>query len=163
MEEIPLKAKVDMLFEQLDQAKPKEKIKKIKILRKAKSRKGKLKRGWVGILKIDENGNISGEKQKIIDSTLRLKDGTYHSTDGREILFWQGKFPVVIQPTWRNNPIMVKNGEEQNETYGQKYIRARMISDTIKVKAQGAKAIIWIVGAIAIAYGAYYLFTGGAG
>ena len=101
IEQMPLKEKVDILFE----AANKGKLKNMKIPRKAKVRKGKIKKGWIGILKIDENGHISGEKQKIEDSTFQLKDGTYHSTDGREILFWEGKFPVIVQETKRTNPV----------------------------------------------------------
>ena len=138
------------------------KRRKIKIPGKAKVRKGKLKKGWIGIIKIDENGNISGEKQKLEDSTIRLKDKTYHSVGGDEIGMWNGKYPVTILKTWKKNPIKVKREEgEKNETHGQKYIMARMLGETIKVKAAaGAKAFLYIILAGAIAYGAYMLFTG---
>ena len=135
---------------------------KIKIPRKAKVRKGKLKKGWIGIIKIDENGNISGEKQKLEDSTIRLKDKTYHSIRGDEIGMWGGKYPVVILPVWKKNPVKVKRAkDEDNETHGQKYIMARMLGDTIKVKAAaGAKGLMYLIIAGAVAYGAYMLFTG---
>ena len=135
---------------------------KMKIPRKAKVRRGKLKKGWLGIIKIDENGNISGEKQKLEDSTIRLKDKSYHSIRGDEIGMWNGKYPVVILQVWKKNPLKVKRLEgEKNETNGQKYIMARMLGDTIKVKAAaGAKGLLYVVLAGAIAYGAYMLFTG---
>lgn len=138
------------------------KKKKLKIPRKAKVRKAKLKKGWVGIIKIEENGNISGEKQKLEGSTIRLKDKTYHAIKGDEIGMWDGKFPVVIIKTWRKNPIQVKRGEkEDNETHGQIYIMARMIGDTIKIKvAAGAKGFMYLLIGCAVAYGAYMLFTG---
>jgi len=159
-EEIPLKQKVDKIFEQLEQQNlPKKK--KIRIPRKAKVRKGKVKKGWVGILKIDENGNISGEKTKLQDSSYRMKSGDYHSTDGKEILYWNGKYPVIIQPTWKMNPIEVRKDEEKNETYGQKYVMARMLGDTIKVKSQGAKPLIWLIGLGVVGYIVYSIFTGG--
>jgi len=136
--------------------------KKLKIPRRAKVRKGKLKKGWIGIIKIDENGNISGEKQKLEDSTIRLKDKTYHAVRGDEIGMWNGKYPVIIIKTWKKNPIGVKRKEdEDNETHGQKYIMARMLGDTIKVKAAaGAKGFLYVLIAGAVAYGAYMLFTG---
>lgn len=138
------------------------KKKKLKIPRKAKARKGKLKKGWIGIIKIDENGNISGEKQKLEDSTIRLKDKTYHAVKGDEIGMWDGKFPVTIIKTWKKNPIKVKRDDKEvNETHGQKYIMARMIGDTIKIKvAAGAKGFLYLLIGCAIAYGAYMLFTG---
>ncbi len=138
------------------------KRRKMKIPKKAKVRRGKLKKGWLGIIKIDENSNISGEKQRLEDSTIRLKDKSYHAVRGDEIGMWEGKYPVVILQTWKKNPIRVKRSkEETNETHGQKYIMARMLGDTIKVKAAaGAKGLMYIIIAGAVAYGAYMLFTG---
>ena len=156
-EQKSMKEKVDMIFNQIYQ----EKKKKIKLPRKTKIKKRKIKKGWIGILRIDENGNICGEKQKIIDSAIKLKGGTYHASDGREILFLEGKYPVILQPTWKSNPLQIRSQNERNETYGQKYIMARMLGDTIKVKAQGAKAILWIIGIAVAGYIAYMLFTGG--
>lgn len=144
-----------------NQAKAKNiKTKKFKIPRKAKVRKGKIKKGWIGIVKIDENGNISGEKQKVEDSTIRLKDKTYHAMNGEEVGMWEGKFPVIIQQTWRKNPLKIRRGEESNETYGQKYIMARMLGDTIKIKAQNAMGLLYIVGFAVLAYIGYMAITG---
>ena len=135
---------------------------KLKIPRGAKVRKGKAKKGWIGIIKVDENGNLSGQKQKLDDSTIRLKDKTYHTINGDEIGMWEGKFPVVIQPVWKKNPIALKRANgEPNETHGQKYIMARMLGDTIKVKAGGsAKGFLYLLIAGAVAYGLYMLLTG---
>lgn len=136
---------------------PPEQVKPIKIPRKAKVRKGKLKKGWIGILRIDENGNLTGEKQKVEDSTIRLKDGDYHTMDGEEILFWEGKFPVIIQRTWKLNPEKLRiRKDEKNETYGQKYIMARMLGDTIKVKAKSGSIIVWALVIGAILFGINY-------
>ena len=156
---MPLIEEVKQLREFKENSKHK---KKMKIPRKAKVSKGKLKKGWIGVIKIDENGNISGEKQKLEDSTIRLKDKTYHAINGEEIGMWNGKHPVVILKTWKKNPInLKKDKDEANETHGQKYIMARMLGDTIKVKAAaGAKGLLYIVLAGAVAYGVYMLFTG---
>lgn len=157
--EMPLLEEVKMLRNYREENLTK---KPIKIPRKAKVRKSKLKKGWIGIIKVDENGNLSGEKQKLEDSTIRLKEKTYHAVKGDEIGMWEGKYPVIIQKTWKKNPVTIKRiEEEKNETHGQKYIMARMIGDTIKVKAAaGGKAILYLVLAGAIGYGAYMLFTG---
>lgn len=155
--QIPLKEKIDFLMEESEERKVK---KKLRIPRKAKVKRGKLKKGWIGIIRIDENGNLSGEKQRIEDSTIRLKDKTYHSTDGSELGYWQGKFPVIIQQTWRKNPLKIRQGNDENQTYGQKYIMARMLGDTIKVKAAGAKGILYVVGFAIAAYIGYMLITG---
>ena len=160
-ENMSIKEQLDFLMaERLKAELPKSRP--IKVPRKAKVSKSKIKKGFVGLIRIDENGNISGEKVKIADRTIKLKDGTYHATNGEEVLFWDGKFPVIIQPSWKSNPLKVKRGEDEvNETYGQKYIMARMLGDTIKVKAKGALPLLYIVGAAIAGYVIYSLFTGG--
>ncbi len=136
------------------------KTKNIKIPRRAKVRKRKLKKGWIGVLKIDENRNISGEKQKILGGAYMTKDGQYHVSDGREIFFWLGKFPLVIQPSWRNNPLQIDPKSEKNETYGDKYKMAKMLSDTIKVKSKGGNIIVWVLIGGAVLFGINYLMGG---
>ena len=136
------------------------KTKNLKLPRKAKVKKRKLKKGYIGILKIDENKNISAEKQKISGSAYRTADGIYHATDGREIFWWQGKFPVIIQPSWKNNPLRIEPENETNENYGQPYIKARLLADTIKVKSKGGGIIIWILLAGAAIFGINYLMGG---
>ena len=153
-----LKEKVDFLVDEREKSKTKKK--KLRIPRRAKVRRGAIKKGWIGIIRVDENGNITGEKQRLEDSTVRLKDKTYHSTNGDEVGLWEGKFPVIFQPTWRKNPLKIRRGDDDNETYGQKYIMARMLGDTIKVKTAGAKGILYIVGISVAAYIGYMLFTG---
>lgn len=138
----------------------KVKKKKIKVPRKAKVKKRKLKKGYIGILYVDENGNISGEKQKIEGSSFKDKKGLYHATEGEEILYFDGKFPVIIQPSWSNNPINIRDLKSKNETYGQPYIMAKMLKDTIKSKSKGGNIIIWIIIAAAVILGINY-FAGG--
>ncbi len=136
------------------------KTKNLKLPRKAKVTKRKLKKGYIGILKIDENGNISAEKQRISGFSYRTADGLYHATDGREKLFWQGKFPVIIQPSWKNTPLMIDPKQDKNDTYGQPYIKARLLADVIKVKSKGGSIIIWILLAGAALFGVNYLLGG---
>lgn len=121
------------------------KVRKMKLPRGARVKGRKLKKGYVGILKIDENGVITGEKQKVKGFTYTDSSGLTHATDGREILMWDGKFPVMLSPTWKNNPILISPKSEKNETYGQPYIQAKMIESNIKVKSKGGSIIIWIV------------------
>jgi len=159
MEELSLKKKVDTIFEKLNPEYPKKKSKKIKIPRKARVRKGKAKRGWIGILRVDENNVITGERQKIEDSAFTLKGGTVHATNGQEVLFWNGKYPVIVQETKSRNPKKFNDGD--NQTYGQKYILAKMLKDAIKVKTNSGSIIIWILIIGGLVFGAQYLFGGG--
>jgi len=156
MNDLKLTDKVDLMYKDYAD----KNTKKLKMPRKAKVSKSKFKKGWIGIIKVDENGNISGTKKKIIDSTFDLED-TYHATNGKEILLWEGKFPVVIQPSWKTNPLQVRKDTDINETYGKKYIMARMHLDTIKQKSKQMGSIAMIIGLAIAAYVAYSLFTGG--
>jgi hypothetical protein len=145
--DISLKEKIDTIFNSINEEAPKEKIKikQIKLPRKARVKKRKLKKGWIGIIKVDENRNISAEKAKVSDSTIKTKDGLYHAMEGEEILFWNGKFPVIIQPSWTVNPLNIRKDKPTNETYGQPYIQAKMLKDIIKPKKGGVSWIIWII------------------
>ena len=154
----PLREKVDEMY---DAWKDKKK-KKIKIPRKAKVGRAKIKKGYIGVLRIDENGNISGYRTKIEGSCYNSSKHTYHATDGSEILKWEGKYPVLIQPTWKKNPLLIsKEAGAINETYGQKYIKAKMLGDVIKVKKNSGFGIAWIIGLAIAGYVIYSIFKGG--
>lgn len=165
-ENLTLKEKVEKLEKFLEENPKKAKKilkRKLKLPRKARVKKLRLRKGWVGVVRIDENGSCNGERQKVEDFTFRTKDGTYHATDGREIIMWQGKYPVLFQQSWKINPINFRKKEgETNETYGQRYTMARMLSDTIRIKSKGGNIIIWIILGIAVIYGINYFLGGGA-
>ncbi len=157
-QELPMNAKVNEIYEALKDVR----TKKLKLPRKARVKKRKMKKGWVGVLWIDENKNIRGDKIKIEGSCFNEKSGTYHATTGEEIFWWEGKMPVLIQPKWRRNPLSVKKDiAEKNETYGDKYVIARMLADVIKVKAKGGSIIIWLLIGGAVLFGINYFMKGG--
>lgn len=163
-EQKSLKEKVDTSYEIADKIKKGLiKRKDLKLPKKGKVSKSKIKKGYIGIAKIQNNRNISFEKQLLRDHCFVTSDGTYHSTNGNEILFWNGKYPIVFQPTWKLNPISFKEEEdEKNETYGQKYVMAKMMKDAIKQKNKGNfGGIAWIIGIAIAAYIGYSLITGG--
>lgn len=141
----PLIQQIKELQEEVSSGK-KGKKKKIN-LRRAKVKRVRLKKGSIGVVTIQENGSSSQEKQKVEDFTFKTKDGGYHATDGRETIMWDGKYPVIFQPTWKLNPLNLRLREgEVNETYGQKYVMARMLKDSIKEKGKGAgKIIVWVI------------------
>jgi hypothetical protein len=154
LKEPSLTDKVDELYN-LMKENPKQMKKNLKLPRKARVKKRKIKQGWVGVIKVDENGNATGEKVKVQGSAFDTTDGSYHASDGREILFWDGKFPFYIQPTWKKNPIQIRSENEKNETYGQNYIQALMLNDHLdgkKKKSFGGNPLIWIVIAAVIGF-----------
>jgi hypothetical protein len=151
-EQKPLRQEVDEIKALINSGKSK----KLKIPSKAKVKKGKLKKNWMGIIKIEENGNVSGTKVQIEGGAFNLgrnvNTANYHASDGRERVFWNGKFPVLIQPTWKINPINFRENAS-NETYGQPYIQAKMLKDAIKIKGKGGgKGIIIVLVVLVVGY-----------
>lgn len=142
----------------LEGKEPYIKTKKFRIPRKGKVGRSKIKKGYCTILRIDDNGNVDFEKQKIMDSTYRLTTKEYHTTKEEDILSYKGK-PLIIQCTKKLNPYNPLHGK--NEVYGQKYIMARMLGDTIKIKSGGSKTILWLIGLAIAGYLGYSIFTGG--
>lgn len=154
MEEITLKQKIDSLY---DEKHPKEKKKEYRLGGKGRLSKGKLKRGYIIVQKIDENKNVSFEKQQIDDSVFKTKDDNYHAVSKEEILFYKGK-PMVIQPSIKLNPYQPTG---DNEVFGQKYVQAKMLKDFIKKKGRGAGWIVWFLIIGAIIFGINYISKNG--
>lgn len=134
-----------------------KKTKELKINR-LKVSKSKAKKDWVGILRVNENSEISIEKVQIKDSTTKLKDDNYHAVSYQDILRYKGK-PVYIQVSTQLNPwsptqktyweVDGKTVEAPiNQVYGQKNVMARMLTDEIKGKKKGMGGILVIGGVL---------------
>ncbi len=136
-----------------------KKDKKFRLPMKAKVGKSKLKKGFITVVTLNENKEVSFVKKPIIDGTYALDEGyiTIHATESKDILTYKGK-PLVIQAKTKLNPYNPYEGE--HETYGQKYVIARMEGDKIHVK-KSLGTIGWIVGAIILAVFGYSIITGG--
>jgi hypothetical protein len=155
MEEKTLTDKVDEIynaFQEID----KKKIRKFRVPRRGKVSKRQGRRGYSTILRIDDNGNCDFEKRPIEDSTYRLKKGDYHTAEEKDMnLSYKGK-PFIIQASKKLNPHNPLDGT--NETYGQKYVMARMLGDAIKMvgKKKGG-AFIWIILGVIVIGGLYFI------
>ncbi len=162
MEEKNLLELVKETHEALTTLNKKKRKKHMRVMRKAKVSRRKKKKGYIGIIKIEENGNMSGEKVKVEDFVYKLKKGNYHVTDGGEKIWWNGKYPVLFQPTWKLFPLdLRKDKQERNETKGQKLVLATMKKDLIKVKAKGSNILIFVLIAVVVFIG-WNLIKGGA-
>jgi len=136
------------------------KRKPLKLPRRAKVKKRRAKKGWIGVVKIDENNNASGEKVLLRDSAFKTRDELIHATNGSEIIMWDGKFPLVIQEAKKVNPKNFHFNEGENETYGQPYIRAKMLQEAIKPKRGGMGIILWFIGIGVAIFLIYKLISG---
>jgi len=134
----------------------KKKVKNFRMPFKAMVGNSKLKKGYITVAVIEDNMNIDFRKEPIIDGTIRLDD-TYHAVEEFDIFNYRGK-PFVFQTKNKLNPYNPLRG--QHETYGQKYVMARMEGERIvSKKSMGwgiSIGILIIIGVIV-----YALWTGG--
>lgn len=150
-----LKDKLDRLETLLTEMNDKKR-KKFRIPMKAKVRKSKLKRGYISIAMIHSNKNIDFLKLPILDGTFKLDD-TVHAVEEQDIFTYKGR-PFIFQAKDKINPYNPLHGDSQ--TYGQKYIMARMKSDVIKANKKAINGML-IFGLIIAGIIAIYFFTGG--
>jgi len=132
--------------------------KKFRVPGRGKVSNFKVKKGFVTIVAINENKEIDFTKERIIDGTIKLQKGdlSFHAIHADDIFTYKGK-PLIFQPKRKLNPYNPLKGK--HETYGQKYIMARMEGDKISLK----KSLGWgagIGGLIVIGIIAYALITG---
>lgn len=149
-----LTEKVDEIYSAFNEI-DKKKIRKFRVPRRGKVSKRQSRKGYCTIVRIDENKNVDFEKRPIEDSTYRLKAGEYHTTNEEDIFTYKGK-PLLFQPPKKLNPYNPIDGK--NETYGQKYVMARMLGDAIKMvgKKKGG-ALIWIILGVIVIGGLYFI------
>lgn len=154
MEETRLIDEIRKLNENLENNKYKSK--KFRLPSKAKINKSKLREGYVTVAIINENKNIDFTKLPIIDSTIKIED-TFHSISEEDLFIYKGK-PFIFQPKNKINPYNPLRGP--NETYGQKYVMARIEGDKLTTRRGMSTALIigiLVIGGIIL----YTLFGGG--
>jgi len=102
---------------------------------------------------IDDNKNVDFIRTRIEGGAYTLDNETFHTTDESDVFLYKGK-PIIFQPKKKLNPYNPLEGS--NETYGQKYVMARMLSDRIKVKGKiNGTIILWAL----LGIGALYFIT----
>lgn len=149
-----LNDKVDEIYSAFHEM-DKKKIKKFRMPKRGKVSKRQSRQGYMTVVRIDDNKNVDFEKRPIEDSTYRLKTGDYHTAKEDDIFTYKGK-PLVFQPTRKLNPYNPL--ENDNETYDQKYVMARMLGDAIKMaKKKGGGAFLWIILGIVVIGALYFI------
>lgn len=142
-----------------DRERDKYPSKPFKIPMKGRVGNAKIKKGFVTVVTIADNKNVDFAKERIIDGTIKLQQGdlSFHAIDPEDIFFYKGK-PLLFQPKRKLNPYNPLKGK--HETYGQKYVMARMEGDKIALK----KSIGWGMGIgvlVLVGIIAYAIITGG--
>lgn len=158
--EVSMKDKVDASYElakafkEMDEREKQKLIKKLNIPRKAKVSRSRMKKGYIGVLFLNDNRVIRGEKVQLDGGTYRTKDKNCHVTDGSELIFWEGKYPLVFQRNDKLNPTNLFKEATENEMYGQEKVYLRMTKDAQKDKKKGKTNWIYL---ILILVGGYFL------
>lgn len=165
-EEMGLNWKVDAIFKKLveEEAKKKEK-EKFKFPWGKRVSKVQMKKGWVNVIIIRNNGNMDIIKSQIEDDGTCLIDKFPRDFRVDYKLMLKGK-PCYILPEWSMKPLSPVEFREQVEKEkmsmtGRRLIAARLQKDQIKPKGAGFGNWTWIILIAVVAGAAWYLWKGG--
>ena len=120
--------------------------------------------GYVTIMKINENGFIDFQKEKIEEQTIMI-DGIPRLSTPDYVLHWK-KNPLVIIPSWSVKPFSPNDSYEKTETEGMnvkgyKILLDKMKKETVNPKKQMGGLFKWIIGIGLVAIIAYAFVSGG--
>lgn len=124
--------------------------------------KSKVKKGWVGILYVQNNGTIRPMKAPVEDSTTMI-EGVPRLATPHYMLNYKG-IPTIIQPEWSVEPF--NPHQNQDEASRDKMLAAgyRLLANRIEtgaIKSKKSISGLMIAGiVIAIVVAAYFLFKG---
>lgn len=159
-----LKDRLNNIENALERLAEKSEKKKFKIPFKGRLSKPNIKKGYVTVQVIHENGHIEFLKTPVVNGTIDV-EGIPRLSTADYTLQYQGK-PLIILPSWSLKPFSpVDNYEntvqEKLTTAGRRLIIERMKLDAIKPKMAGFGMIGWIVLGLVILGVGYYLIKGG--
>jgi hypothetical protein len=122
------------------------------------------KQNYVTVMKINENGFVDFQKEKIVAQTTII-DGIPRLATPEYVLHWK-KNPIIIQPHWSVTPFnpsaeAKKSLNDGSNTNGYKILLARMKSDFLGSKKPISSTFKWVGGIILAVVLGYALLTGG--
>ncbi|KKK86487.1 hypothetical protein LCGC14_2762770, partial [marine sediment metagenome] len=108
--------------------------------------KRRAREGYVTAFVVNENKNIDIRRVQIEDSTFKLGD-SIHSLEEEDIYFYKGK-PLIIQAKTKLNPFsyFADYNTADNQTYGEKYVLAKLEAERIKRRTNYDTAMIREIG-----------------
>ena len=163
-EQKPLKDRISDMEKIIEELSKSSSSKKFKIPFSAKLNKAKIKKNFITVLLIHENGNLQFLKTPIINGTIDI-EGVPRIATADYTVFYKGK-PFMILPSWSLKPFSPADNYEDTvqkdlTTAGRRLILERMKLDAIKPKKMGFGMIGWIILGIAVVGVGYYLIRGG--
>jgi len=141
-----------------------EKVKPFKLPFGKKVSKSQLKKNYVLVIKVNENGNPEWRKEQIKEQTVMI-DGVPRIATPEYIIPYK-KTPVMVIPSWSVEPINWKRHHEESlfnntNTAGYQLLLNRMkLSGVEGMKPKMKGWIAWVLGAIVLGVIVYALFTG---
>jgi len=146
----------------------KEKPKGLKLPFKGRVKGSKAKKGYVGVIRINENGVINATKELIEEQTLMV-EGVPRLANPDYILNWKigtKTYPIVILPSWSVKPFspsedFKRSLSDGSNTAGYRLLLNRMKLSVVDDKKKGLGKLGWIFGAVVIGIIAYALISGG--
>lgn len=139
--------------------------KKFKFPRSGKVSKSAVKKGYAGVCYINDNREVVFKKFPIVEGTV-IAEGVPRLATADHALTFRGK-PFYIIPSWSVEPFSpVKNFKEavENKTTaaGFRLLLNRMKSEQVPQKKSIGGWWIWILVAVVVIGGAWYLYQKGA-
>lgn len=124
-------------------------------------------KGYVTVIKLNENGALQFSKRLIEEQTI-IMDGIPRLATP-EFVWHFKKVPVILLPNWSFEPIPVitpenlykKSVDDKSLTTGLKIMLARMKSSQLEEKKGGKKWLLWLFLALVLGVVGYAIFTGG--
>jgi hypothetical protein len=163
-EQKPLKDRISEMEKTIEELSTKSSNKKFKLPFRAKLSKVAIKKNFITILLIHENGNLQFLKTPIVNGTIDI-EGVPRIATADYTTFYKGK-PFMILPAWSLKPFSPADNYEDTvqkdlTTAGRRLILERMKLDAIKPKKMGFGIIGWVILGIAVVGVGYYLIRGG--
>lgn len=158
-----LKELIQKLVEQQDKLIEAKEIKEVKPKWSEKLSLGKMKKGWVQVLYIRNNGSVTFLKAPTKDGAIMIDGFPRIATIDYTLRY--GKFPLLIVPEWSIKPFSPADNYEQSvkeemNLAGRNLILAALQSEKITAK-KSFGGMGWIILGIAGVALIWYLMKGG--
>ena len=153
----------EIVSKSAEEKKPKEKKpKEFKIPFKAKVSKPRIRKNYVTVITVNENGGLDFIREQITDQSIMI-DKVPRIATADVVCQYKGK-PVIIQPLWSVKPFSRTDHYHETElqmlnTKGYKVLMDRMKKEALQAK----KAISWwliIGGLLLLGVVVYFLWQG---
>jgi hypothetical protein len=127
--------------------------------------KGQLKKNYILVIKVNENGNPEWIKEPIVDQTV-IVDGIPRLATPEYIIHYK-KCPIMLLPSSSVEPINWRDMHKRSLSDGSNAAGYRLLMNRMKLSTvEGTKKkmggwVAWILGIGVLGFIGYALFTGG--